>query len=156
MDTDAVIAQSRLVRKIDAQAIVLVRLRQLIEDAAADHVHGHLLQPTASLLWQYDHDLRTVFLGKSLGQRVRQAVRGEVLILDVNRTLGSGDRIEEQCLDFADVRPVFPRRICARDCNIGVNEIDGEAFRPAIFRGKGRLHMLARGAAPSPLAAQVL
>ena len=73
MHADAPVAQARLKRVVDTQAVLPVGRGETLNDPPTYHVHRHLLEPPAGLFRQHQHHLRPIVLGEPRRQGLREA-----------------------------------------------------------------------------------
>jgi hypothetical protein len=139
----AALGEARHVRVVDVEAAVAVGGEQALHQARAQHLHGVLLEPAVAQQAQDQHHFRPVALGEALLHRRGDALRGEVLVLDVQRALRVRDGVEVQLLDLADRRRLSLRRHGARDADVDVAQVGLQLLGPGVVADAGRLEALA-------------
>ncbi len=112
-------------------------------------VHGHAIEPVRRLAGGDQDHLRAIGLGQPLGQGFTHRRRGEVLVLQIDRLFGGGDRGQRQGLALADFRLAAPARVGAGNADHDVGEGRLQTVRPG--RGRvGRRRMQGLASRPSP------
>ena len=91
-----------------------------------------LLEPAPGLLRGDDHNFWTVFLRGPPGKRISYTIAAEILVLDVDETLGCFDAVEVKILDFPHLLSIAIawQRTCDRD--IDALERGCDAWRPDV------------------------
>ena len=115
MNADAVMPQPIYVGIVDPQSIMAVVLVQSRNRTRAQYVHGHLFQPSAGMMRQYQNNLGTVVFCQSLVKRIGDTSRREILIFNVNPTLCRRDGIDIKLFNFANFHTIFESRLSACD-----------------------------------------
>ena len=87
---------------------------------------------------QHEHDLGTVRLAEAALERLGDARRGEVLVLDIDRAARRGGHVEIELLDLAYRRQLAARRQRARDADVDIGRARLELVRPRIGFNFGR------------------
>src|SRR5262249_39353617 len=100
-------------------------------------------------LGQHQHHLRAARLLQALDERVADALRGEILILDVDPASRRSDRVEVEALRLAYLRPPGVSRLGARERDRDTLEIRFDTGRPRIVERWRGLRAPPGGAAPA-------
>src|SRR5207237_9436529 len=117
-------------RTISMEMAIPVHCTELAYETGAQQAHRHLLEPAVTQLAGDEHDLGPVRLGKARGQRLRDPLRGEILILDIEIAPGARDHVEIEVLHMPHRRRVFGGRTSAGDANRYIGELGGTLGRP--------------------------
>src|ERR1700752_3056598 len=106
------------------------------ERPTTECAHGVLSEPAVAFLWRDDNDLRAMWFLQARGQCVGECIVREVLALDVDGLLRSGNRIDIERLAFANRRLTVHLGDRAGNRYVHIREVRRDVNRPEILFGR--------------------